>query len=434
MNPSKTIAQAELPLSPASLNLLKNPAKRQELLWTAQAAGLLAAKRSHELVPSLAIQLIEELKLELEIDEERAQLLIRAELAAESGDLPSLTGVSVAALSVFDLLKAYDPQIEIRHLRVLERPQGEPTPLRIVPKISTPPANPFPPEPPSQPQLSTCAAPPRLAPPSLSDSARALLPLIRELPGESPEIYALLVEEPMESAYMLGKLASPFNEHCRWFGLLRGGELKSLLLSFSGLSRHTIFSVGDPIEIEAIFRAKARELPLSFQAHIPEEHRRAFEVSYNYQEPKRMVRMGLERAHFSDSSEVEGVVQLSHRDTGALMRLFLHHPDNFFEPSLLDIGLFAGIWDEDELVCAMGLHILDERHRVAAVGNMVTHADYRRRGYATRCARWLLQETFKRVDCVALNVLQESQEAILLYQSFGFKEHFRFFEGWATRR
>jgi len=85
-------------------------------------------------------------------------------------------------------------------------------------------------------------------------------------------------------------------------------------------------------------------------------------------------------------------------------------------------------------VSVAGIHVLSEKYDVAAIGNIVTHADFRGRGLATHCVGRLLEELFPKVNHVTLNVREANDSAIACYRKFGFTERYSFFEGWATRR
>ena len=125
---------------------------------------------------------------------------------------------------------------------------------------------------------------------------------------------------------------------------------------------------------------------------------------------------------------------LTHRDTGAIMRLYHHYPDNFFEPALLDTGHYFGVRQNDELVSVAGIHVLSEKYDVAAIGNIVTHGEHRGKGLATHCVGRLLEALFPKVNHVTLNVREANESAIACYRKFGFTARYDFLEGWATSR
>lgn len=146
-----------------------------------------------------------------------------------------------------------------------------------------------------------------------------------------------------------------------------------------------------------------------------------------------MIRMGLAKSENPPCKRSDDVVVLSHRDTGDIMGLYQHYPDNFFEPSMLNTGMYFGIRVNSVLVSVAGIHQLSESKSIAAVGNIVTHPDHRGLGYASVCVSHLVSELLDRVGQVALNVEASNTSAIRCYEGVGFKKKYEFREGWAAK-
>jgi predicted GNAT family acetyltransferase len=206
------------------------------------------------------------------------------------------------------------------------------------------------------------------------------------------------------------------------------------VLLYSGLSVPTMLTAGDPIDVEAVLAAFRDQLPRRMHGHIRNAHRNGVEAWYDLQGVREMVRMGLSRPQYTTAGSASGAEMLGHRDTGNLMALYQHYPDNFFDPAQLDSGLYYGVRDGGDLVSVAGVHVVSERHDVAAIGNIVTHADHRGRGLASRCVRTILDQLFERVGHVALNVQGDNPSALALYRKFGFTERFGFLESTLTLR
>ncbi len=130
------------------------------------------------------------------------------------------------------------------------------------------------------------------------------------------------------------------------------------------------------------------------------------------------------------------VVALGRDDLPALERLFATDPiaGDFFHPALLDTGLYFGRWDGDELVAAGGVHVIEPRHKVAAVGNVTTHPAHRRRGLATAVMATLCHALLERVATVGLNVRRDNTAAQALYRSLGFATILPYEEAEIVRR
>jgi cyclic pyranopterin phosphate synthase len=110
-------------MSPAVLTSLpKNP--KGDPLEVARIAGIMAAKRTSELIPMchpLPLALVD---VEVRVCENGLAITSKVATTAETGvEMEALVAVSVAALTIYDMLKAADKGIEIREI-VLERKSG----------------------------------------------------------------------------------------------------------------------------------------------------------------------------------------------------------------------------------------------------------------------------------------------------------------------
>lgn len=257
----------------------------------------------------------------------------------------------------------------------------------------------------------------------------------------SPALRAFLQRSPIPCAYPLGYLDDDYADHCRWFVSNGTGDtIDALVLVYAGLARPGLFTAGDAAGVAAILRGLEDRLPPEATAHIPTDHLDAVRSVYTTNSPlKSMHRMGLHREAFHDHRHDllsdDEVVQLSHVDTAAIMKLYAHWPDHFFEPHQLETGLYFGIRNgRRDLACIAGTHNLSRSHDISAIGNLVTHPDFRGRGHARACTARLLRELFRSVRTVTLDVQHDNAPAIRTYRHFGFQHYSDFFEGHLVQR
>ena len=113
---------------PATLALVETgTAKKGDVLATARIAGIMAAKRTHELIPLCHPLLITKVTVDLEPSASPAGIAVRAEVgvAGQTGvEMEALTAVSVACLTIYDMLKAADKGMVIGPVRLLEKSGG----------------------------------------------------------------------------------------------------------------------------------------------------------------------------------------------------------------------------------------------------------------------------------------------------------------------
>lgn len=256
------------------------------------------------------------------------------------------------------------------------------------------------------------------------------------------ELRDFLIKDPVGNAYLLGDLDAAYMPMCRWFGYRDGGKLSALVLLYNGLSMPVVLTVAGLIgdtpqerhtaidHLDALLVDIRAALPRRFWVHAWAHHHRVVDRHYTTSELVPISRMGLVRDHCVLMPRENLIRQLGHADTGAIIELYTHYPDHFFEPYQLESGLYFGIDDpEVGLVAIAGIHVHSETYDITGIGNLVVHPKFRRRGFATDVTSKLLEEVFKTVSLATLNVRQDNLGAIKTYEKFGFVHHNVYFEG-----
>ena len=103
-------------------------AKKGDVLGTARLAGIMAAKRTHELIPLCHPLLLTKVKVECEVDDTLPGVRVAAEVGVKGQtgvEMEALTAVTVAALALVDMIKAVDPAAVITGVRVEEKTGGK---------------------------------------------------------------------------------------------------------------------------------------------------------------------------------------------------------------------------------------------------------------------------------------------------------------------
>jgi cyclic pyranopterin phosphate synthase len=123
------VAEGCVVMLPETLALIRmGDAKKGDVLGVARIAGIMAAKRTHELVPLCHPLLLTKVQVDLELDDLLPGVRIRA-LARVTGqtgvEMEALTAVSVACLTVYDMVKAADRGMRIEGVRLLSKEGGK---------------------------------------------------------------------------------------------------------------------------------------------------------------------------------------------------------------------------------------------------------------------------------------------------------------------
>ncbi|HEY1245835.1 MAG TPA: cyclic pyranopterin monophosphate synthase MoaC [Hyphomicrobiaceae bacterium] len=121
-------AEGFIAMAPATLALVeKGEAKKGDVLAAARIAGIMAAKKTHELIPLCHPLSLTKLAIEFEPCAAPAGIRVAAEVkvAGPTGvEMEALTAVSVACLTIYDMLKAADRAMRIDGVRLLEKSGG----------------------------------------------------------------------------------------------------------------------------------------------------------------------------------------------------------------------------------------------------------------------------------------------------------------------
>jgi cyclic pyranopterin monophosphate synthase len=108
-------------------SILKGNAKKGDVLGVARIAGIMAAKRTHDLIPLCHPLPLTNVAVEIMPERDQSSLLVRAtaKLLGQTGvEMEALTAVSVACLTIYDMAKAIDRGMRIDGIRLVEKSGG----------------------------------------------------------------------------------------------------------------------------------------------------------------------------------------------------------------------------------------------------------------------------------------------------------------------
>ncbi|MEH3144213.1 MAG: cyclic pyranopterin monophosphate synthase MoaC [Methylobacterium frigidaeris] len=130
-------AEGLVVMNPDTLRLIREgDAKKGDVLGTARLAGIMAAKRTHELIPLCHPLLLTRVRVECEPDDALPGIRITAEVRVQGPtgvEMEALTAVSVACLTVYDMVKAADRGMRIEGVRLLAKSGGRSGPYEAEP-------------------------------------------------------------------------------------------------------------------------------------------------------------------------------------------------------------------------------------------------------------------------------------------------------------
>jgi cyclic pyranopterin monophosphate synthase len=117
----RAVAAATVRMAPATARELRSLPKG-DALATAQIAGVMAAKRTSELIPLCHPLPLSRIDVTVDAREESVEIQATVETVAQTGvEMEALVAASVAALTVYDMAKAIDKEMVVEGVRLLEK-------------------------------------------------------------------------------------------------------------------------------------------------------------------------------------------------------------------------------------------------------------------------------------------------------------------------
>ncbi|HZE58309.1 MAG TPA: cyclic pyranopterin monophosphate synthase MoaC [Chthoniobacterales bacterium] len=117
------IAEGRIVLAKETVTLIRqNEIAKGDVIATARLAGIQAAKRTAHLIPLCHTIPLSEVKIDIELAKNAATVNCTARTVAQTGvEMEALTGVTVALLTIYDMCKAVDKEMEIGEVRLVEK-------------------------------------------------------------------------------------------------------------------------------------------------------------------------------------------------------------------------------------------------------------------------------------------------------------------------
>lgn len=249
--------------------------------------------------------------------------------------------------------------------------------------------------------------------------------------SDREEIAAFLRTDRRYAAYALGDLDGAARARCSW-GIAHDdvGRPVALAMHQEGLVPQPLFLMGDPDGCREVLASVIRPRDAYFLA--TDAHDAAVADLYELDPPLVLLRMAVDAAAFTPFAGP--AERLGPADVDDLNRLYKLGFRGGFPPSIVDDGVYCGVRVRGRLVSAAGTHVINARERIAVVGNVMTHIDYRGHDFAKMVTSAVTAELLRRVGDVALNVHADNGPAIAAYLRLGYREHCRLSERLGRRR
>lgn len=227
-------------------------------------------------------------------------------------------------------------------------------------------------------------------------------------------------------AYHMGDLDDFLFPDCVWPAVFAAkGGIDDVLLTYLGGDTPTLQAFGLTERFPDLLRAYLPIAPRKFFCHYQKQYGSIFREFAREKPLGSHLKMKLDENAFGkhkiDTSDDPHLLRLDPSHELALRDLYAAaYPDSYFTPRMLQTGRFFGYLDGSSIVAVAGVHVVSDEQRIAALGNIATHPDYRGRGLASQVTRRLTAELVSEGKMVCLNVKADNAPAIVCYARLGF--------------
>ena len=229
---------------------------------------------------------------------------------------------------------------------------------------------------------------------------------------------------PFLHLYALGDLDDFFWPHTVWYALRDHGQVRQLVLLYTGSSLPTVLAYTDHVgPARDLLRALLPLLPRRFYAHLTAGLEDVLADAYQMHAHGPHHKMGLTDLFQLAATDGREAVALTPADAEEVRALYEEsYPGHWFVPRLLETGCYYGVRHGSALASVAGVHVYSQQYKVAALGNIATRPDARGQGLAKTVTARLCRELLcAGIEHIGLNVKADNRSAIACYQKLGFE-------------
>lgn len=237
--------------------------------------------------------------------------------------------------------------------------------------------------------------------------------------------------------YLIGDLDDFFWPHTMWYAWMSDGDIKALALLYrpSGLPTLIVLINGDINPASDLLQALSPHLPDTVYTHLTPGLEYALTADFNLDSHGDHNKMILCTPVLLSNASSRQSVPLSINDQEEILAFYREaYPGNWFDARMLETGHYWGVRIDGRLAAAGGVHVCSAKYRVAALGNIATHPDFRGRGLASDVTAAICRKLLDEVDEIGLNVKSDNIPAISCYRRLGFETTAAYREVLLTRK
>ena len=225
---------------------------------------------------------------------------------------------------------------------------------------------------------------------------------------DKTELRSFLERDRLYAAYAICDLEEREFGRTRWGIAVESDDPIAVVLEYNGPTPQPLFTMGREDGVTAILRDLIR--PRVAYLAAPATLLPAIQSAYRVDPGPSMVRMWVDRTTFRPYPAT--VQRLLPVEIGELNRLYQLGFASWLPATAIADGVYYGMRVNGQLVAAAGTHVISPNAGLAVVGNVLTHIEYRGRGFATAVTGAVTAELLRSCDQVVLNVRSDNPPAL----------------------
>jgi len=241
---------------------------------------------------------------------------------------------------------------------------------------------------------------------------------------EKQAIYRFLSKNIYLQIYSIADLEEVYWQKSVFYADRKDAPVRALALLFLGyeLPLFSAFQEKDPEIMERVIDGNVKNWPQKMYGSFLPPAMTYLKKYYHLTSNGTHYKMGLEHPGELDKIDTSSVEPMDHSNLAELQKLLkISYPHNWFFPQLLATKQYFGIRREDKLISMGGVHVFSPAYRVAALGNVTTHPEFRKQGLASQIIAAVCKSLLNEVDYIGLNVSIANKSAISCYEKLGFE-------------
>lgn len=225
--------------------------------------------------------------------------------------------------------------------------------------------------------------------------------------------------------YQIGDLDDFFFKYTKWFAVSDEDEIRQIALLYTGSDLPVLLALCD-IDYDSmklLLSDLKKDLPSKFYSHLSSGLSGALAPQFAITGHGKYFKMSLNKNDFKFQGEYPAIRRLSVDDLEQVKIFYSEsYPDNWFDKRMLETGKYFAYFIDDKIRAIAGIHVYSPEYKIAVLGNITTHPDFREKSLCTKVTSMLCRDLLETADHIGLNVSCENIPAIKSYERIGFKK------------